>query len=101
MWVSEAGKTPGITHVSQPAVILRKRRPSQREGLPTKDLCILHAARDYGPGHRDEPGTCAYWVTFDYYCLTVVSYRVSILNSVRENDREFPGQGNRRIVAVG
>lgn len=25
----------------QPAVILRKRRPSQREGLPTKDLCTL------------------------------------------------------------
>jgi hypothetical protein len=23
-----------------PAVILRKCRPSQREGLPTKDLCI-------------------------------------------------------------
>jgi hypothetical protein len=26
-------------NLSQPAVILRKRRPSQREGLPTKDLC--------------------------------------------------------------
>jgi hypothetical protein len=35
MWASEA------SHTSQPAVILRKRRPSQREGLPTKDLCTL------------------------------------------------------------
>ena len=26
-------------NLSQPAVVLRKRRPSQREGLPTKDLC--------------------------------------------------------------
>jgi hypothetical protein len=33
MWVSESA-----AHPSQPAVILRKRRPSQREGLPTKDL---------------------------------------------------------------
>ena len=33
MWVSEA------SHPSQPAVVLRKRRPSQSEGLPTKDLC--------------------------------------------------------------
>jgi hypothetical protein len=33
----ECGKPDPQT--SQPAVILRKRRPSQREGLPTKDLC--------------------------------------------------------------
>ena len=33
MWVRQASAT------SQPAVILSKRRPSQREGLPTKDPC--------------------------------------------------------------
>ena len=35
----QVSKTLGITRISQPVVILRKRRPSQREGLPTKDLC--------------------------------------------------------------
>jgi hypothetical protein len=41
MWVPELRKTLGIAQRSKPTVILRKRRPSQSEGLPTKDLCIL------------------------------------------------------------
>ena len=50
----------------QPAVIPRKRRPSQREGLPTKDLCTLQVpitqpfipskARDLQPSVSENPG---------------------------------------------
>ena len=47
-----------------------KRRPSQSEGrpLPTKDLCTLYTPKG--------PRTASY-----YYCLTVVSYHVSILET--------------------
>jgi len=60
-------------------VILRKRRPSKREGLPTKDLCILrvpHVSRlsrrgragpqskRRGLTHARAPG----WPTFTFFC---------------------------------
>jgi len=38
----------------QPAVILRKRRPSQREGLPTKDLCTPTPQTKSNPCHPEQ-----------------------------------------------
>jgi len=44
------GTRPSKPHPSTQNVILRKCRPSQREGLPTKDPCPTH--RRGGPDSR-------------------------------------------------
>ena len=85
MWVSEASHTP------QPAVILRKRRPSQREGLPTKDLCILTPQTKSNSCHPEQSEGSAVLSTRKPGCPTSRGFRdVGVAKSATSSTHRHP-----------
>jgi len=89
---SRCGFGKPVPQTPQPAAILRKRRPSQREGLPTKDLCTPTPQTKSNSCHPEQSEGSAVLGTRKPGCphLAIFEMRVRQANPANPSTRRHP-----------